>query len=170
MPGKCPKCLMDLTQEGTIKVWEYQDQSRFAHVLDGGIEWEMDQPQSGESWLMISYECHACGHTLAEARSEELCSESLGQEMEDFFAMKGEKHTLVQKLLTMRKAVELAKEMLGRYLPEDLTAEGDEPVNHIEVLRHHLIGGWQYTLDLVENLCKRVVETEVEDGPRPVSE
>lgn len=111
IPNKCPKCGADLMLEGSIKVWEYQDQSRSAHLIetDGHpIEFEDDLPQQGESYLMLSYQCMKCNQSLAAARSEELCSESLGQEMEDYYKMKGEKHTLIQRLKSMRDKVEMA--------------------------------------------------------------
>lgn len=116
IPSECPRCGSSLMREGSIKVWEYQDQSRLAHLTqprcDGlaglPIEFENDLPQQGESWLILSYECMKCGKRLAAARSEELCSESLGQEMEDYYKMRGEKHALVQKLKSMRDAVEMA--------------------------------------------------------------
>ena len=71
VPDKCPKCQANLTEERALKLWEFQDQSRFmtSRLLDGG-EYERDccddMPQSGECFMSCSWSCAKCDHTLAE--------------------------------------------------------------------------------------------------------
>lgn len=159
VPEKCPKCGADLMEEGSLKVWEYQDQHRVAHLMpldEHSIEFEDCQPQQGESWLMQSYQCSKCDYTLVDARSEQLCSESLGDEMEDFYVHKG-------NYRRMEAAKKLAEELLGKRAGSEEEAYEEEPTDHIEVLRHHLIGGYQHTIELVEDLCKKLLEKT--DGP-----
>lgn len=55
----------------------------------------------------------------------------------------------------LNAAIELAKELLGETRSPDMT-EGEDPVNHIEVMRGSLLGGNEYTIDLVESLCEAV--------------
>ena len=75
IPTTCPnpKCTADFTQEGTLKVWEYQDQGRHATVvLDPGgdgdsLDWP-DKPEGGEGFIQISIECDVCGEQLAKGK------------------------------------------------------------------------------------------------------
>jgi hypothetical protein len=158
VPAKCPGCGADLMKEGAIKVFEYQDQHRSAHLIDSyehSVEFENDLPQQGETWFMILFECQACEHELAHAREEHLCSESLAEEMEDYYVHKG-------NYRRMEAAKELAEEILGKRRSTAQT-EDEDPDDHIEILRRHLIGGWGYTIDLIEDLCKKLLEKT--DGP-----
>jgi phage FluMu protein Com len=67
IPDKCPKCEVTFLGKGALKVWEYQDQSRFAEVdLDGDFEWP-DLPKGGDNSLYQSWACGECGHMLAES-------------------------------------------------------------------------------------------------------
>lgn len=155
VPKKCPKCGADLTQEGSMKVWEYQDQSRFCHIINDTVEWETDQPDSGESWLACSYECHSCGHVLAFGTEQRINTDDSPQTL----LFDGVQATLADSFKAKADVLpqkELAEELLGERTW--VGAEPDEdPVNHIEVLRHHLIGGYEATIDLVEELCKKVL-------------
>ncbi len=68
LPDTCPNKGCDVVFEdgAVLQVWEYQDQGRQA-VIEGeeGLDWPT-LPESGESWLYISWACRECETTLAE--------------------------------------------------------------------------------------------------------
>lgn len=73
VPSKCPGCGADLTFPGAMRVWEFQDQCRYAHFDDAepeGLNWGSYIPDSGESFMLVEFQCKECEHVLAE--NEEL--------------------------------------------------------------------------------------------------
>lgn len=83
IPDECPECGAQLSIDGDsseigdvrdngqrLKVWEFQDQSRYARVIqfsDGEqeIDWDDGLPSSGESFRYCSWHCGECDHQLA---------------------------------------------------------------------------------------------------------
>ena len=59
-------------------------------------------------------------------------------------------------MLQAKRIVEIAEEILGQRAFE----EGEELVDHIEVLRRNLYSGYQATIELVEDLCKLITRGE----------
>lgn len=79
IPNHCPECKADLREERAIRMWEYQDQGRYASCApndDGSrdnlpnneadFDWP-DSPEGGESFLAQSWQCANCDCVLAEA-------------------------------------------------------------------------------------------------------
>jgi hypothetical protein len=78
LPEHCPSCNSDLTKEGAIAAWEYQDQKRYG-ALDKDSQTFKDSekdygvPEGGESFLSyVAYWCHDCSEMLeSEGAMEE---------------------------------------------------------------------------------------------------
>jgi hypothetical protein len=80
LPERCPGfvndkndiCNADLTQDAALRVFEYQDQSRRAHLVkneDGGddLEWS-DFVGQGDSYIEVGYGCAKCDHEFENGR------------------------------------------------------------------------------------------------------
>lgn len=67
IPVQC-ECGQDF-RNGGLRVWEYQDQERGATIQDddGSLDWP-DRPESGESFIQMTFECRICGKVIAEGR------------------------------------------------------------------------------------------------------
>lgn len=80
LPDECPNCgaALTITEHGVgaleqedrrLKVWEFQDQARYAKVLQfkGGeqeIDWDCGLPEGGESFRYCAWHCSECDHPL----------------------------------------------------------------------------------------------------------
>lgn len=75
IPARCPgeKCGADMTVSGALRVHEYQDQSRGAHLKGANerpddLNYDDDPPEQGDDTVEVEYRCRQCGHEFAVGR------------------------------------------------------------------------------------------------------
>jgi len=175
VPDHCPNCGADLTKQGAIRVWEYQDQHRQMHFLEDTVEFEDDLPQQGETYLLIFYECRECEHYLAGARERQVEAHqgALNQMFDALQTLVCE--TRVEPDSPLEDAGLKGIQGLIEKLAEDaseLTLDEDDLEQglyaHIEHLRH-TVGVDGSTIDQLEHMCSTIRELkEMMNGPRQV--